>query len=757
MNIKSKLSHSLLLASVIILLWVNGNGQDLIWPALSTAGAITGSQGDGGLIPITEDERFLTQLSYNPSQAKYFRLIDQTFELTPAERAMLKKNGFVVSERLAFVDFSTAYAYIYWKDLPVLVTTDSILHAIHHSYDELLATMEYTILTDRLVDLLTETRRQLQADAKANTDPDLAQLYADLDVYLTVPLILLTNPADVNSYDADVVHQYLMLAEAASQVAPVQLFGGERKVDFSLFEPRGHYTRSRSLERYFRAMSWLAHIDFRLVEYTPQGEPILNTDHVAAAVLFHTGIEQAGQRPNWRDFDTIFRLFVGESDNTTLPDLDRFLLDASLESPEEVYLYPDPEKLLGMLVNGDYGRQHIAGQILEVDPNNPDSLPRPVSFALLGPRFTMDSLVMSDLTFDRLVVDNQKVLRPLPSPLDVMYALGNDRARTHLGNDLARYGYRENLDELRDLLDSRPDDFWQSSVYNRWLGLLRALNADTTSNAYPQSMRTAAWADKTLNTQLGSWAQLRHDNILYAKQSVSSGLQCEYPAGYVEPYPEFYAAVVDYAETGRAIFNRFNTDARPDRERYIYITALEYFENLEYVARQLQKMAEKELAGQPFSVEEEIFLKSISIRKIEPYDTICAGIEMRENWDGWYMDLLIGQESNPALIADIHTNPQEDPSSPLAPASVLHVGTGTVAANLFIADTGDGLTMYVGPAFTYYEVVEEGYPPVRLTDDDWNERLNSSPRPAPPAWAASFRLSELQALDYLLLPEVTGR
>src|SRR5262249_57614755 len=63
----------------------------------------------------------------------------------------------------------------------------------------------------------------------------------------------------------------------------------------------------------------------------------------------------------------------------------------------------------------------------------------------------------------------------------------------------------------------------------------------TTDEKYPEAMRTRAWAMKTLNTQLASWAQLRHDTILYVKQSYTAGAECYYPAGYVEPVPHFWA------------------------------------------------------------------------------------------------------------------------------------------------------------------------------------------------------------------------
>ena len=38
-----------------------------------------------------------------------------------------------------------------------------------------------------------------------------------------------------------------------------------------------------------------------------------------------------------------------------------------------------------------------------------------------------------------------------------------------------------------------------------------------------------AYAMKTLNTQLGSWAQLRHDNSLYVEEDEDMGFTCSYP------------------------------------------------------------------------------------------------------------------------------------------------------------------------------------------------------------------------------------
>jgi hypothetical protein len=80
-----------------------------------------------------------------------------------------------------------------------------------------------------------------------------------------------------------------------------------------------------------------------------------------------------------------------------------------------------------------------------------------------------------------------------------------------------------------------------------WLACLRDLSAPTTDTKYPEAMRTRTWAMKTLNTQLASWTQLRHDTILYAKQSYTDEGQCVYPKGFVEPRIEFWKRLKDTA------------------------------------------------------------------------------------------------------------------------------------------------------------------------------------------------------------------
>jgi hypothetical protein len=221
-------------------------------------------------------------------------------------------------------------------------------------------------------------------------------------------------------------------------------------------------------------------------------------------------------------------------------------------------------------------------------------------------------------------------------------------------------------------------------------------------------------------------------------------VMCQYPAGYIEPYPAFYAAIAGYAQAGHTLYKDIPSSTLAARS--LQQKALAYFDHLLRVSGQLQSMAEKELRGEKFSAEDEKFLKGIVVLQKE--NAIC-GLKS-EQWDGWYAalypwyserNLIDFNDYNPLVITGIHTNT----AAQIPPQGVLHVGTGLTATQLFIVDANNTLAIYVSPAFTYYEFVEKGFPPPRLSDLEWAERLGTNQRPLPPQWTASFRLPSGEA------------
>ena len=133
-----------------------------------------------------------------------------------------------------------------------------------------------------------------------------------------------------------------------------------------------------------------------------------------------------------------------------------------------------------------------------------------------------------------------KVQRRVPGALDGAFSvLGNDQIvpelvaqmkgtfpdqnRPHALKFRDGLPYQHNLAAVRAVMDSQEPSAWDSNIYMNWLACLRELSAPTTDAKFPEAMRTRPWAMKTLDTQLASWTQLRHDTILYAKQSYTDG------------------------------------------------------------------------------------------------------------------------------------------------------------------------------------------------------------------------------------------
>jgi len=265
------------------------------------------------------------------------------------------------------------------------------------------------------------------------------------------------------------------------------------------------------------------------------------------------------------------------------------------------------------------------------------------------------------------------------------------------------------------------DDLWKENIYNDWLGALRALSPA----AAPQSSfftlgASEAWGRRLLNTQLASWAELRHDTILYAKQSDSGGVSCVFPDALVEPNPAFFARVGDIAAKGQAVVTALGDDGSTELAR-LKESAGGYFALLATVAANLKGMAEAQEAGTPFTSEQMTFInEAVKIQEV------CGGATAQ----GWYPRLFFAAfdatDFHPT-IADVHTAPTDEVGNSVG--NVLHVGTGYARLMVVTANTCDGPRAFVGLASSYFERVTENLQ--RLDDPTWSGMVGTGAADVP--------------------------
>lgn len=716
---------------------------------------------------------YLETIDFDPLAANHGDRFLAAYPLNDAELAKFKNNGFVVSERLGADRFATIYYRILSGDLPVFVTTDSVIHAWHYSFERLLEESEETLLQPALGAVLEAMAQGLPALSAAVRQGPLANSVADADYFLAVARSLLAGRPVSPMLGGDSEVARTLQAVAAQRYDPVfQLFGTNRPVDFSQFIVRGHYARNARLARYFQSFMWVARTDFRVLH--TKGDP-QSLRELGTALVLANLLQSSDMMATWQGLADTIGTFIGRGEAMNLGQLTA-LLNAVGANSIEVTTPSTLASLQAAIYEGGYGQRLYAADVV-YSPWGTNQSQLPASCVFLGQAFVPDGWAISQVIFDRIfwneeipnVTWNRKVVRRYASALDVAYAtLGNrqtsDLIATRMldGSGIGRfrdgYPYAHNLLAAAATFDRLPPAAWEDSLYTRWLAALRELSWPTTDARYPQAMRTRAWARHTLNTQLASYTELKHDTVLYAAQAYAQEVLCEYPAGYVEPVPAFWRRMKELADAAAQALTWLPASGTVhvvdgaglplqgwDGTPYLIDLAqrkqarIDFCRNFAQQMGVLETLAAKEQQQQPFTAAEVEYLRGLMNNREREY--------LGPTFDGWYPGLFYkdyGQVLDPeftvdsngsnwpdALVTDIQTAVPDE----LDPVGgVLHEATGNVDWLLIAVDSGADKMVYAGPTLSHYEFILPGPTLQRLTDAEWK----NSTWPARPEWTTSY-------------------
>ena len=640
---------------------------------------------DPDAIPYTVEPNFANVPNYSD------------FTFTAAEESLLAANYFVVSP--VRDQWGTGYKEIYdiYNEcrefgIPVFVTTDAMLHTFHLCFDKILKTIEterlFGDLHAMLLSLFDGTKSQYEA---AQDSTVRIALIRNLN-YIVVATTLLDSTFDSGINGGPFLEELTLIQEHAG-FYPSPIFGYFE--DYSQYIPRGHYTDSDSLRHYFLSMMWLGRMTFAADPTVPE----ISREMTLSAMLLVQAFEKADMLSYWENIYLPTVFFVGKSD-----DLNYYQY---VDIAHQVY-GPSFSDLTPDSLNDPDLFDDVFNLALEL-PGPKISYPgQPKGFRIMGQRFIPDSYIL-----DQLVM--LYTSRLLPKGLDVMSVLGSERAYQILDevyHEMVDPSYVSQMAMLKTEFEGYPDSVWAQNVYWNWLYSLMPLLFEK-GEGYPVFMQNQAWTDKELNAALGSWTELRHDTILYAKQS---GTETGVPPasyleqGYVEPNPYLYARLAALDElmiTGLGnqglLFPSFEISLVHLRELLL----------------QLKTISEKELTNEPLSGEE--------------YDAICnigktieAIVEFQE--PEWICgpDPMASDEM--PVVADVHTDANT--------GRVLEEGVGYPFSIYVICNVEGALKVTRGAVFSYYE-----FPwPMndRLTDEAWITMLKGEEPPELPVWTGSF-------------------
>jgi len=457
----------------------------------------------------------------NPQQLKDFdstlcqKLAEEGFAIVPSNTGQL----FHIYERNDYSDF------------PSFVTTDLYLQLYHLYIDCMLRELEEY----QLLPLMTEYTQDM-IDAmlaiihNADNDDSETKRIAGRNLQFFRVALHLFNGKPINaSYTTEKAEIDKCLKAENAKSEMLMDYMGEISFPYSLFRARGHYTRSDGLKRYFRGMMWLQTATMGL-DYETEVKQAVQMAY--AMKLFKK------TRQKYDKIDNLITLLMGKHDNLSLlqviAEVDKtgMSMDELLNDDKEI------AKLTKVLNEIGNKQTRIRPKFEKTSHNKINVMPQ---------RYQPDAEVLQEM----VDYDSNPTKRGIPKGIDVMAAMGVTAAEQILKEEKTDWKQLlPNLDKMKKRMDEID---WSETTATQWMETLKVLTTGTDSKS-PYFMQNPNWSKKDLNAALASWAELKHDAILYAKQPMGAecggGENVPEPVvkGYVEPNVKFWKKASELLE-----------------------------------------------------------------------------------------------------------------------------------------------------------------------------------------------------------------
>ena len=597
----------------------------------------------------------------------------------------LSQNGLVVLKVNIFDSPANFYDSALHLGMPIVITTDAVLHTYHVLFDESLKRIEMSELIDEvnttIKTLLTKAKNEVVIFAGTSLEnaSKLNLMYLEVACALIQPSFIPTT---------EQAKAELQLISNHSNILFSPIFRYEE--DYTQYVPRGHYTENQQLKAYFKTMMWLGRMRFAL-----------NVDDQTKAAVLLTWMVTGDSKiySAWQRIYEVTKFFVGVSDDLTFEDYLAVLNDYGINSPNQL-----SESVVRSIAQSllERNKARILGTYAETYPWLPPEheleriLNETAGLRFMGQRFIPDSYIFQQL------VHPQVGLRLMPKGLDIPAVLGSELAKEILEETESKYkNYTLQLEKLRTEFKTLSVTNWTRNLYWSWLYTANTTLKEISPEAkYPTFMTRPAWSYEKLQTFEGTWTELRHDTILYAKQSYTPMLVAPptpFNTAYVEPYPETYRRLIGLINmTINGLTSLQLLSPRINESLQTFIRISEIFLNASII----------ELEGKTLDTNMQEQIRQAAGQLVE----------------------ILKDVQSVTIVADVHT----DPNSQL----VLEEALGKPNVLIIIyADREGNLYAGAGPVYNYFEFTQPMNE--RLTDEEWIEMLSTDP-PEPPKWTNKF-------------------
>ena len=615
-------------------------------------------------------------------------------DVDPALWTMLGQNGFAIVPARHQQLFHV-YEQNDYHEFPAFVTTDLYLQLYHLYFDCMLREVEQQKM-DSLVEMLCLEGYRAMYVLTQTDQPQIVERARWLCDYFAVALNL------------DGKH-HMGFANKSALVEIEKIMNSQddfsnflgytdTKFAYSLFKPRGHYTRNARLEHYFRTMMWLQTVPFRTDNETQLANALILADWLnnnAKALSIYKNITEP------------MTYLMGQPDNVSITQVADIIKNKNLSIKQ---LLADQQQMQAIRQQVE----QIAKQQTRIKPKFNYSGKYKIN--LMPQRYQPDAEVLQEM----VDYESETTKRDIPKGLDVFAAMGCTPAEKILLDELnepERWSkYKPTLQRMKERMGEID---WTENSAVRWMEAVKTVT-ETPQNA-PYFMLTDEWNRKSLNAALASWAELKHDAILYAKQPF--GAECggggppdPIVRGYVEPNVNFWKKAVALLDQTIDVLKRYNLMT----ERLEAISA-----DMHDQAELLLRLSEKELRGEPLNDREYDQLEFIGAT----YENASIEMLRDENTQLWSWEDIQSPDKKVALVADVYTaNADNNPNK-----SILYEAIGDADEIYVVMEIGGYLHLMRGAVFSYREF-QRPVNDQRLNDEEWQKYLEQHPREGVPSW-----------------------
>ena len=590
-----------------------------------------------------------------------------------------------------------------YRQFPSFVTTDLYLQAFHMFFDCLLKETEEQKFSPMVTLFVKQNYEQMMQLASTTTDARIKAAAEHNAAYYAIAYELNTGKSlPVPASFSELVKEEINHVNAAETTSSEFLGYTEAKnmpmFIYNIYRPRGHYTRNETLKRYFCAMMWLQNAPFGTDK----------DDQLEQALLLAQTIGgNANLTKQYKDITEPITYLMGMPDDVSI-----------------LQVYAEIQKsgsTVSELINDKKKFDAIRKALEELSKKQSIIKPKfqassPFKICLMPQRYMPDSEVLQEM----VDYESTPTLRDVPKGLDILASIGISSAERILIQELKEQEkwnkYTSNLEQMKKRMGEID---WNQTVANKWIASLKDVNSKNAQ--YPKFMLSPQWDKKNLNTALASWAELKHDAILYAKQPM--GAECggggppePYVKGYVEPNIAYWTKAIELIDATMDVLRRFDLVTEKGTT-----AATDLREQAEF----LLNCSKKELAGKNLTEQEYRQIETIG----STFENITLNLikEPDQFLMGW--GNVNGADKKISVVADVYTaNSYNNPDK-----SVLYEAVGPAHEIYVVVELDGYLYLTRGAVFSYREFQEDIAAP-RKTDEEWQQELQTQPDKGIPNW-----------------------